>query len=256
LRVTINPEWDFMKTLEAARAEYIGWGREGTGHRNNVMIMWGGIVGKSRAVGDLENLIHQAGSRKLLSEKIELSEYSLKMLQERFKSLPDKFESINTNDQYKFTEGEKCKFEEDMTHEFKEIKGKSPINSIQSVVDEYIIAFLNSSGGSIFWGICDDTTVKSIPLCTAQKDDIRKSITSKLRAVEPQIDPTQVVITFHNVAKSENGYVVEVNVPKSNSDGLFFNSSGNTWVRLNGCKQKLQGLALQDYIINRVRSGN
>jgi predicted HTH transcriptional regulator len=127
---------------------------------------------------------------------------------------------------------------------------------VKSVVDEYIIAFLNSSGGSIFWGICDDTTVKSIPLCTAQKDDIRKSIISKLRAVEPQIDPTKVVITFHNVAKSENGYVVEVNVPKSNSDGLFFNSSGNTWVRLNGCKQKLQGLALQDYIINRVRSGN
>ncbi len=103
---------------------------------------------------------------------------------------------------------------------------------VKSVVDEYIIAFLNSSGGSIFWGICDDTTVKSIPLCTAQKDDIRKSIISKLRAVEPQIDPTKVVITFHIVATSENGYVVEVNVLKSNSDGLFFNSSGNTWVRL------------------------
>lgn len=254
MRVAINPEWDFLKTLEAARVEYKGWGREGTGYRNNVMVMWGGIVGKSRAVSDLENLIDQAGSRKLLSEKLELSEYSLKMLHKRFKSLPEKFESIYTNDQYKFTEGDKCQFEEDMTHEFKEIKGKSPIKSIQNVVDEYIIAFLNSSGGSIFWGICDDTTVKSIPLCTAQKDDIRNSITSKLRTIEPQIDPTQVVITFHYVAKSENGYVVEVNVPKSNSDGLFFNSSGNTWVRLNGCKQKLQGLALQDYIINRVRT--
>jgi hypothetical protein len=245
-----------MKALEAARAEYRGWGREGTGYRNNVMIMWGGIVGKSRAVGDLENLIHQAGSRKLLSEKIELSEYSLKMLGKRFKSLPDKFESINANDHYKFTEGDKCQFEEDMTHEFKEVKGKNPIKSIQNVVDEYIIAFLNSTGGSIFWGICDDTTVKSIPLCTAQKDDIRKSITSKLRTIEPQIDPTQIVINFHNVAQSENGYVVEVNVPKPNSDGLFFNSSGKTWVRLNGCKQKLQGLALQDHIINRVRTSN
>ncbi len=38
-----------MEALQAARAEYRGWGREGTGYRNNVMIMWGGIVGKSRA---------------------------------------------------------------------------------------------------------------------------------------------------------------------------------------------------------------
>ena len=142
------------------------------------------------------------------------------------------------------------------THEFKEVKGHSPIKSIQNVVDEYIIAFLNSSGGSIFWGICDDTTVKSISLCAAQKDDIRKAINSKLRTLEPQMDPTQIGVIFHHVANSDDGYVVEVTVPKSNSDGLFFNSSGNTWVRLNGCKQKLQGLALQDYIIKRVRNDN
>lgn len=245
-----------MEALYAARAEYRGCGREGTGHRNNVMIMWGGIVRKSRAVGDLENLIEQAGSLKLLSEKIGLSEYSLKMLMKRFKTLPDKFESIDFNEHYKFIEAEKCQFEEDMTHEFKEIKGNNPIKSIQNIVDDYIIAFLNSSGGSIFWGICDDRTVKSIILCSSQKDEIRKSITSKLQTIEPQIDPTQIAINFHNVAQSENGYVVEVKVPKSNSDGLFFNSSGNTWVRLNGCKQKLQGLALQDYIINRIRINN
>ena len=245
-----------MEALEAARAEYRGWGREGTGYRNNVMIMWGGIVGKSRALGDLENLIRDAGSRKLLSEEIQLSEYSLKLLEKRFKSLPDKFESTNVNENYKFIEGEKCQFEEDTTHEFKEVKGNNQTKSIQNVVEEYIIAFLNSSGGSIFWGICDDTTVKSISLCAAQKDEIRKAINNKLRTLEPQIDPTQIGVIFHNVASSDDGYVVEVTVPKSNSDGLFFNSSGNTWVRLNGCKQKLQGLALQDYIIKRVRNGN
>ncbi|MDP2502154.1 AAA family ATPase [Vibrio splendidus] len=245
-----------MEALEAARAEYRGWGREGTGYRNNVMIMWGGIVGKSRALGDLDNLIRNAGTRKLLSEEIQLSEYSLKLLEKRFKSLPDRFKSTNVNESYKFIEGEKCQFEEDATHEFKEVKGHNPTKSIQNVVDEYIIAFLNSSGGSIFWGICDDTTVKSIPLCTAQKDEIRKAINSKLRTLEPQIDPTQIGVIFHNVTSSEDGYVVEVTVPRSNSDGLFFNSSGNTWVRLNGCKQKLQGLALQDYIIKRVRNGN
>jgi len=193
-----------MEALQAARAEYRGWGREGTGYRNNVMIMWGGIVGKSRALGDLENLIRDAGSRKLLSEEIQLSEYSLKLLEKRFKSLPDKFENTNVNENYKFIEGEnykfiegeKCQFEEDTTHEFKEVKGNNPTKSIQNVVEEYIIAFLNSSGGSIFWGISDDTTVKSISLCAAQKDEIRKAINNKLRTLEPQIDPTQIGVIF------------------------------------------------------------
>ncbi|EPC4053752.1 ATP-binding protein [Vibrio parahaemolyticus] len=210
-----------MEALEAARAEYRGWGREGTGYRNNVMIMWGGIVGKSRALGDLENLIRDAGSRKLLSEEIQLSEYSLKLLEKRFKSLPDRFESTNVNENYKFIEGEKCQFEEDITHEFKEVKGNNPTKSIQNVVDEYIIAFLNSSGGSIFWGICDDTTVKSISLCAAQKDEIRKAINSKLRTLEPQIDPTKIGVIFHDVASSDDGYVVEVTVPKSILTGSF-----------------------------------
>ncbi|ABS06731.1 hypothetical protein [Shewanella baltica] len=86
--------------------------------------MWGGIVGKSLALSDLESLIHAADSRKLLSEDIQLSEYSLKLLEKRFKALPDKFESTNVNENYKFIEGEKCQLEEDTTHEFKEVKGQ------------------------------------------------------------------------------------------------------------------------------------
>jgi hypothetical protein len=63
-------------------------------------------------------------------------------------------------------------------------------------------------------------------------------------------------VVFHSVAQTENGYVLEVNVPKSNTIGLFFNSSGQTWVRVNGCKQKLQGIALQDYIVERLQKNS
>ena len=146
--------------------------------------------------------------------------------------------------------------EEDLTHEFKEVKGGNAAKSIQNLVDEYILAFLNSSGGSIFWGICDNGIVKSLKLDLTQKDQIRKVINSKINTIEPAIDPTMITVSFHNVSNSENGYILEVNIPKSNSEGLFFNSSGNTWVRVNGCKQKLQGVALQDYILQRVQKNN
>nr|WP_283107670.1 ATP-binding protein [Shewanella hafniensis] len=180
----------------------------------------------------------------------------MKSLRSFFESLPDDLERLSPLEKYEFIEGQKVSFEEDLCHEFKEVKGNNPTKSIQNLVDEYVLAFLNSSGGSIFWGITDQAIVKSINLNTEQKDDIRKSINSKIIAIEPAIDPTQIELVFHHVKNKDSCYVLEVKVPQSNSVGLYFNTSGNTWVRINGCKQKLQGVALQEYILKRVQVGN
>ncbi|MQA19335.1 ATP-binding protein [Rugamonas sp. FT103W] len=150
-----------------------------------------------------------------------------------------------------FVEGERCRLEEDLTVEFKEVKGGNPVNSIQSLADEYVLAFFNSEGGSVFWGVNDDGIVASLKLTSKMKDEIRKAINNKINVIEPPIDPTQIGVFFYEVPNTDNGYVLEVRVPRSDSERLYFNSSGETWVRLNGCKKKLQGSALQDYIIKR-----
>lgn len=155
-----------------------------------------------------------------------------------------------------FVEGEKCRLEEDLTVEFKEVKGENPVKSIQNLVDEYVLAFFNSQGGSVFWGINDDGIVASLKLTSKIKDDIRKAINTKINVIEPPIDPTQIGVFFHEIPNTDNGYVLEVNVPRSQSERLYFNSSGETWVRLNGCKKKLQGSALQDYIIKRLQKNS
>ncbi|WP_376886215.1 hypothetical protein [Aeromonas salmonicida] len=96
--------------------------------------------------------------------------------------------------------------------------------------------------------------VKSLRLDSQLKDEVRKSINLKINTIEPSIDPTRINVIFHDVIGTNGSYVLEVRVPKSNLSGLHFNSSGHTWVRVNGCKQKLQGVALQDYIIQRLQS--
>ncbi|TOQ03806.1 AAA family ATPase, partial [Vibrio parahaemolyticus] len=58
--------------------------------------------------------------------------------------------------QLRLREGAHCGLEEDQTTEFKEIKGNNPKQSIQKPLDKYILSFLNSEGGSIYWGITDD----------------------------------------------------------------------------------------------------
>ncbi|HGS7516063.1 TPA: ATP-binding protein [Klebsiella quasipneumoniae subsp. quasipneumoniae] len=155
-----------------------------------------------------------------------------------------------------FVEGEKFCLEEDLTVEFKEVKGNNPVKSIQNLVDEYILAFFNSQGGSVFWGVNDDGIVTSLKLTSKMKDDIRKSVSDKINVIEPPIDPTQIGVFFHKVSNSDSGYVLEVNVPSSQSELLYFNSSGETWVRLNGSKKKIQGSALQDYIIKRTHKSS
>ncbi|EJD6474348.1 MULTISPECIES: helix-turn-helix domain-containing protein [Providencia] len=159
---------------------------------------------------------------------------------------------------YNFIEGQSCSLEENLTTEFKEVNGKDPTKVISRVVLEYIIGFLNSEGGSIFWGICDNGNVKSLTLSQALKDDIRKMITTQIHVIAPAIDPSKIKIFFHKVSNadnssSDNSYVVEVYTPKSNSLKVYFNPKGETWVKLNGSNQKLQGPALQDFIISRIK---
>jgi hypothetical protein len=250
----IDKNWNLQSAFDAINSVYYPGGMQSGPQRNRQIETWGQLVGKARAVNELESLINDYGSVNKCSKSVQMSSRSIKYLRTFFESLPDELEHILPLEKYEFVEGEKCFLEEDLTHEFKEVKGSNPVKSIQNLVDEYILAYLNSSGGSIFWGICDDGVVKSIDLDSRIKDNINKAINLKINTIEPSIDPTQINVIFHKVSGVENGFVLEVNVPKSNSAGLYFNSSGNTWVKVNGCKQKLQGLALQDYILQRANS--
>ena len=252
----INKSWSLQSAFDVINQTYYPGGMQSGPQRNRQIEAWGQLVGKAKALVELELLINEYGSVNKMSKAVQMSPKTIKSLRVFFESLPEEFETISPKIKYKFFEGKKCTLEEDLTHEFKEVKGQNPTKSIQNLVDEYIIAFLNSLGGSIFWGICDDGTVKSLKLNTRLKDDINKAINQKINTIEPSIDPTRIGVTYHNVVGMENAYVLEVSVPKSNQKGLYFNSSGKTWVKVNGCKQKLQGIALQDYIIQRLQKDN
>ncbi|TOJ52610.1 AAA family ATPase, partial [Vibrio parahaemolyticus] len=91
----------------------------------------------------------------------------------------------------------------------------------------------------MYWGITDDGIVKGIKLTSTNKDDINKAIGSVINNIEPAIDPTKVQVTYHDVENMDDHYVLEVCVPKSRLDLLYFNKSHETWVRLNGVSQSI-----------------
>src|SRR5262245_7542745 len=53
-------------------------------------------------------------------------------------------------DNYRFVIARPAEVEETRYCEFKEIKGGRPLDTIKNTCDEYVVAFLNSSGGHSF----------------------------------------------------------------------------------------------------------
>jgi len=74
--------------------------------------------------------------------------------------------------------------EETRHYEFKEIKGSNPVDTIKNTADEYVVAFLNSEGGRIYWGIRDsDRIAVGVNLNYKQRDDLRRVVSEKLAQI-------------------------------------------------------------------------
>jgi len=147
--------------------------------------------------------------------------------------------------QQKFFLHRPLQIEETRHYEFKEIKGASPVNRIKDAADEYVVAFLNSEGGRIYWGIRDsDRVVVGVRLTYAQRDEIRRVVTEKLTKIQPAVAPTAYRIELHQVYDQDvipDLYVVEIVVPRVSSTELYFTGKGDAWVKTDGGKKRLMG---------------
>lgn len=155
---------------------------------------------------------------------------------------------------YKYKLGEFMNLlEEDEEHEFKEIKGNNPVDHIRNNVGEYITSFLNSNGGTIYYGISDNKEIKGVELNDKQKDQIRRSVVDATVGISPNISPDNVILEFIEVynnknEKLSNTYVLEVNVSNQLDKKEIFLYKNDIHLRVNGVKKKLQGRQIVDYI--------
>jgi len=163
----------------------------------------------------------------------------------------------------KFILNESLTIEENRPYEFKEIKGNNPIDSIKNTADEYVVAFLNlpnGSGGSIYWGIEDDTRkCVGVKLDDKQRDEIRKNVNNKLFQITPPLTPNSYQINFHHVYDADDEAIpglriVEVTVlPSLTTDDLYFASGKTAFIKTDSGRKKLSGLELVDEIKRRAR---
>ena len=147
--------------------------------------------------------------------------------------------------------------EENRFVEFKEVRGKNPVNAIKNTADEYVVSFLNADGGTIIWGIRDsDRVVVGVPLDFQQRDRLRRDVVGKLNEIQPKIDPSQYSLAIYPVV-DENGvvedlHIVEIFVPQREEKTPFFTGGNECFIRTEGSKKKLAGPAFVDWL--RIKS--
>ena len=170
-----------------------------------------------------------------------------------------RIEDFGSIGQLTFVLNQQVPIEETRHYEFKEISSSAgAVDSIVNTSDEYAVAFLNSEGGRIYWGIRDkDRTVAGVRLSYQDRDKVRRNLSVKLSQTEPRVDPSQYRVEIHEV-HDEHGKkvpdicVVELVVPAADSSAPYYTGGGELWVKVDGNKQKLKGPALIDFIRRRI----
>lgn len=159
----------------------------------------------------------------------------------------------------KYTLGQRYPSQENRNFEFKEIKGKNPISSIRSVVDQYVVAYLNAAEpheGRIVWGVTDgDLKVVGVSLTDQECDELRRVIVDKLLQITPAIAPTAYRVVFHEIGDGrqpiQNLYLIEVKVPSARRTLLFATGNQEVYVKTDAGKKKLTIAEVQQELLSR-----
>src|SRR5580658_533369 len=94
--------------------------------------------------------------------------------------------------QSSFRWGEIYPEEEGQELELKGVNAADPAGAISNAADEYAVAFLNTRGGRILWGIRDaDRQIVGVALNATQRDEVQRRVVAKLQGIEPRLDPTR-----------------------------------------------------------------
>jgi len=150
--------------------------------------------------------------------------------------------------------------EETRYYEFKEIFSSDPKESIRRIVDKYTVAFLNSDGGRIYWGIRDhDRCVVGVKVNYSMRDDIRQTITNKLFHIQPSVSQSAYGINFYQVHDGdriiEGLYIIELVIFPPQPNLLYFTGTGEVYVKTEAGKKRLSGAEIHDELILRLQKG-
>ena len=137
---------------------------------------------------------------------------------------------------------------ESITEEFKHFT-KVDITTILN----YICGYLNSYGGSIYFGINDDGIVKGIQMSRKEIDDFQINLDIALRNFMPKVFPDQIRVKFNEICLDAKGayvildrYVLQIDVFCINHNEIYITNEYNCYIKKYA---SLNHLSIEEIII-------
>ena len=114
------------------------------------------------------------------------------------------------------------------------------------MVGKYVCGFLNSEGGTIFFGVTDDGRVRGIQMDAQLEDDLRSDVDFAVEnMLDPRVDPSEYSVNFARVME-DNGQlsgdlrVMEVCVkPRRPSRDIRYSCANVVYLRRDGSLQAI-----------------
>jgi hypothetical protein len=133
--------------------------------------------------------------------------------------------------------------EEDMQNEFKEVTDQSIMNSIKKNLAKTAVAFLNSMGGAIYFGISDSGEVRGFMTDRGRRDEIANLAINIISNITPRIPPEAYTIKFIPII--ENGQISNnlvcfcVSFRADRKEQRHQDADGRIWFRQHGATLRL-----------------
>lgn len=116
----------------------------------------------------------------------------------------------------------------------------------------YICGFLNSYGGTLYFGINDEGIVKGVVLGRKEIDEFQINLDITLRNFVPKIFPDQVAVSYHEVCYDDqaklvivNRYVIQIDVFCKHSNEFYITHEHQFFIKKYG---SLNNLSMEEVI--------
>lgn len=148
--------------------------------------------------------------------------------------------------------------DESRSVEFKALtKTKNVCSRIIETAEKYLVAFLNSEGGRILFGILDNGIIAGLRLNRKMRDEIRVDVDQMVMNIHPPITNDQYSLNFvpvrNRVYSLFDYYVVSIVCKKG--DDVYSDSKHNAWMRKDG-SVRLMNVPMAKVMWDKRRKGN
>lgn len=116
--------------------------------------------------------------------------------------------------------------------------------AFKETIGKYVCGFLNSEGGTLFFGVSDAGVVLGITLDQEMEDELRWDIQFAVRCIEPDVTASEYSVNFARVMRhsgelSADLKVLEICVRPRCSPAVLYSYKGSVYLRRDGSLQVL-----------------